>query len=113
MKIYHLIEEKSWLEQHMQKSYRSESLTKEGFIHCCFGSQILEIANQFYLNKGVIVLELQTEALDSKLIIEKASNSEIEFPHIYGEINKEAVSLVFKLQVQVNGQFELPENLSI
>jgi len=92
MIIYHIVLPEVWEKFKNEKCYEAESLPIEGFIHCSFAEQIETVLNRYYKGtKKVLLLEIETEKLTSPLINEPSTGGEI-YPHIYGKINKEAVT---------------------
>lgn len=91
MKIYHIVLPEVWEEFKNREFYKAESLDTEGFIHCSFVQQIEGVLERYY--KGVnevLILEIDSDKLTSKLVNEPSTNDEV-YPHIYGEINVDAV----------------------
>lgn len=74
-----------------ENEYEAVSLQAEGFIHCSFAEQLDTVLNRYYKDaEKVLILEIETDKLTSKLVNEPSTNNEI-YPHIYGEINKDAI----------------------
>ncbi len=91
MKIYHIVLPEVWENSKDQNFYEAESLQTEGFIHCSFAGQLDRVLQRYYKDaEKVLILEIDTEKLTSKLIEEPSTNNEI-YPHIFGEINAEAI----------------------
>ena len=92
MIIYHIVLPEIWEKFKDEQFYEAESLQTEGFIHCSFAEQIETVLNRYYKNtERVLLLEIETEKLTSELINEPSTGGEI-YPHIYGKINKEAIT---------------------
>jgi len=92
MIIYHIVLPEVWQKFKDEKFYEAESLQTEGFIHCSFAEQIEAVLNRYYKDtERVLLLEIETERLTSELINEPSTAGEI-YPHIYGKINKEAIT---------------------
>ncbi|MDQ3711676.1 MAG: DUF952 domain-containing protein [Acidobacteriota bacterium] len=90
MIIYHIVLPEVWEKFKKEKFYEAESLQTEGFIHCSFAEQVETVLKRYYKDtKRVLLLEIETEKLTSKLVNEPSTGGEI-YPHIYGKINKEA-----------------------
>lgn len=80
-----------WKKSENESSYSAESLESEGFIHCSFEDQVDIVLKRYYGGAGsVVILEIDPQQLTSELKIERSTNDEM-YPHIYGEINREAV----------------------
>lgn len=94
--IYHLVTRRVW-EENADRPYRPESLTGEGFIHCSFAEQVARSANRFYAEAAdLLLLHIDAERLTSPLREEASDAGEI-FPHIYGPLNRDAVTTVEEL----------------
>jgi uncharacterized protein (DUF952 family) len=91
MKIYHVILPGVWEEFKNKELYEAESLATEGFIHCSFENQLDGVLERYYQGiEKVLIMEIDPDKLTSKLVNEPSTNDEI-YPHIYGEINKNAI----------------------
>ena len=91
MKIFHIVTPEIWEKFKDQKFYEAESLATEGFIHCSYEEQLEAVLRRYYKNAGkVLILTLDTAKLTSKLVSEPSTGGEF-YPHIYGEINTDAV----------------------
>jgi uncharacterized protein (DUF952 family) len=91
MLIYHVVLPEVWAHFKDKDFYHAMSLQSEGFIHCSFAPQLDGVLQRYYAKeKKVLILTIETEKLRSKLIEEPSTNNEI-YPHIYGEINRDAV----------------------
>jgi uncharacterized protein (DUF952 family) len=91
MFIYHIVLPEVWEQFKSRPSYRPESLTSEGFIHCSYPSQLETVLKRYYRGvEKVLILKIDTEKLLSKLVKEPSTNNEM-YPHIYGRLNHNAV----------------------
>jgi uncharacterized protein (DUF952 family) len=91
MKIYHIVLPEVWGKFKDEELYEAESLATEGFIHCSFAEQLDGVLGRYYQGVNtVLVLEIETDKLTSKLVNEPSTNNEI-YPHIYGKINTDAI----------------------
>lgn len=108
--IYHITTEKAWQIARQEGSYSPESLKTEGFIHCSDHFQLETVANNFYAQTPeLIVLEIDPDQLEAKLVYEKPDDGEMPFPHIYGELNLDAVVDSFYFARAEDGKLLLPE----
>lgn len=90
MLIYHIVLPDDWAAFDTEL-YRAKSLETEGFIHCSFADQLAGVIKRYYKGeKRLIILEIDTERLMSRMIKEPSTNNEI-YPHIYGPINRDAI----------------------
>jgi uncharacterized protein (DUF952 family) len=108
--IHHITQRVKWENAKLAGNYRAESLESEGFIHCSIRSQLLKTANKFFKNQaGLVLLYIDESKVKAEVKYEPADND--LFPHIYGELNIDAVYQVIDLETDTEGLFNLPENL--
>ena len=90
MLIYHIVLPEVWA-AFDTGLYRHASLETEGFIHCSFAGQLDGVIERYYSDEEeVIVLEIESDRLMSRVLNEPSTGSEI-YPHIYGPINRDAI----------------------
>jgi uncharacterized protein (DUF952 family) len=98
--IYHIVTLTEWELQKNNPTYIHTSLANEGFIHCSTANQLVATINRYYANeKSVFVLHIDIEKLNPELKYELAPSVNQLFPHIFGEINREAIIKVEETQV--------------
>lgn len=94
MTFYHITTPEQWAKFIDKDFYEAESLQTEGFIHASFAEQLEETLKIHYKNvTQVLLLTIDSDLLTSKLVVEKSRSSE-DFPHIYGAINKSAITAI-------------------
>jgi len=90
--IFHIANEPDIHRFREQNHYQCESLTTEGFIHCCEKDQLAGVVQRYYLEvDDVYLMLLDPDKLNSPLIRENTMGGSELFPHVYGTINSEAV----------------------
>ncbi len=90
--IFHIAAQADVPENQIESEYRCESLTTEGFIHCCDGHQLPGVVARYYQDvDDVVLLELDVDKLEAALIRENTVGGSELFPHLYGPINADAV----------------------
>src|SRR5271169_2788915 len=115
--IFHIVARSEWVKAVGRGSYAPPGLAAEGFIHCSTLAQVVATANRFYRGqKGLLVLCIDEERLRVELRYEASARTRGEvvgevFPHLYGELNVDAVVRVVELPCEVDGSFRLPEGL--
>lgn len=116
MIIYHIIPSFQWEQAQEAGTYRGDTLDAEGFIHFSKRDQVLWVANgRFKGHTGLLLLEVDTDKLTEALKFEAPYESVTgeastwEFPHLYGEMNLDAVTNVHDFSPQEDGSFTLPE----
>ena len=97
-KIYHISTEASWQIQQHSNYYSHESLSTEGFIHCCTASQLDGVLERYFTGVNDIVsLHLEVDKISAELKFELAPTGEY-FPHIYGPVSKVCIVDVQKVR---------------
>ncbi|MBD2345799.1 DUF952 domain-containing protein [Anabaena subtropica] len=108
--ILHITQRKKWEQAKNVGSYRADSLDTEGFIHCSQPAQVIKVANYIFANqKGLILLLINSNLVNPEIRYE-AADGEL-FPHIYGELNLDAVYQVINFEPGEDGLFELPSEV--
>lgn len=120
--IFHITTRDAALLARQTGEYRTESLAKEGFIHCSQIFQVLGVANAFYAGqKDLVLLVIDTARLQAELKYEapvhpaasdSAPTADNCFPHLYGPLNFDAVVSVADFPPRADGKFELPVEIS-
>ena len=90
--IYHITTKDEW-EIAVQKGYyAAPGLENEGFIHCCEAEQVNGVLERYYVGKKDLVkLVIDSKKLIPKLKYELAPSVNEHFPHVFGQINLDAV----------------------
>ena len=90
MLIYHIVLPDVWAAFDTDL-YEHTSLAAEGFIHCSFADQLDSVIARYYSHEErIVILEIESDRLMSRTLMEPSTNSEI-YPHIYGPINRDAI----------------------
>jgi len=93
--IYHLVIPEWWETFAGKDYYESETLHEEKFIHLSTAEQVNNtLTNYFKGVERILLLHVDTTKLTSELIFEDLFGIGIQFPHLYGRLNKDAVTLV-------------------
>ena len=122
--IVHIVKRVEWEDGAARGRYAPASLRAEGFIHCSTPAQVVDTANRFYRGeKGLVVLWIDERRLAAQLKYEAPARADREsalnreaaagemFPHLYGELNADAVVRVVELPCQADGSFRLPDEM--
>ena len=115
--IVHIVKRSDWVLAVALGSYAPAGLRAEGFIHCSTVAQVIDTANRFYRGEGgLVVLCIDESRLKAELRFEAPAGVHREvsgelFPHLYGELNVEAVVRVVELPCEADGSFRLPDGL--
>jgi uncharacterized protein (DUF952 family) len=92
-------------------SYRADSLEIEGFIHCSTPDQVVWVGNQFYSGQlDLVLLCIDPDKVTAEIKYEVVEGVGI-FPHVYGEVNADAIVKVVEFPPNLDGTFSLPDSL--
>ncbi len=92
MNIFHITEQSTWQEAKHNAFYEGDTLSVDGFIHCCLFEQIEDVLLNWFKGKhDVVILEIDPEILLSPVKYENLEGGLEMFPHVYGPINLDAV----------------------
>ena len=92
MHIFHIIEQSTWQETKSGTLYEGDTLSINGFIHCCTFEQIEGVLLKWFKGKrDLVILEIDPEMLTSPIKYESFEGGLEVFPHVYGPINLNAV----------------------
>jgi len=95
MKIFHITTAEEWSLAQQSGSYSHPSLASDGFIHLSSGDQVAATIDRYYENTaGLILLEVDPERVRPGALVWEASTGGEDFPHLYGELNLDAVTHV-------------------
>jgi uncharacterized protein (DUF952 family) len=115
--IVHIVKRSEWMLAVGRRTYAPDSLRSEGFIHCSTPAQLIDTANRFYRGQqDLVVLYIEESRLRAELKYEAPAMPRGEgagdlFPHLYGELNVEAVERIVELRCEADGTFQLPDGL--
>ena len=109
--ILHITHKQEWEKAKDFGTYRSNTLESEGFIHCSTIAQVIGSANRFFKDrKDLVILKIDVDRVIPEIRYEGAAEDNL-FPHIYGELNIDAVIQSIDLESDADGSFVLPSEL--
>ncbi len=110
--ILHITHSEQWEAAKNLGTYRGDTLASEGFIHCSTLAQVIGSANRFFKDRtDLVILSIDVDLVKSEIRYEGAEENNL-FPHIYGELNIDAVIQVIDLESGADGYFLLPKELA-
>ena len=108
--IFHITKRDAWTRAKAEASYRTEMFPLEGFIHCSTADQVIQVANiRFRGQTELVLLSIDTDRVTAEIIYENLEGGSQLFPHIYGELNIDAVVQVAEFEPGADGHFTLPK----
>jgi len=94
MPLYHITDHQNWNAAQDTGAYRADSLESEGFIHCSTQDQVVRVANALYRGQAnLLLLVIDPDRVQPEIRYEDSHGSGELFPHIYGPLNLDAVSV--------------------
>jgi uncharacterized protein (DUF952 family) len=110
--IFHIARQAAWTkrEEHSEVGYyRPEMFPVDGFVHCSTSDQVVKVADlRFRGQPGLVLLCIDTDKVRAEIRYENLEGGRELFPHIYGEINTDAVVQVVEFEPGADGYFALP-----
>jgi uncharacterized protein (DUF952 family) len=98
MRLYHITSEREAREAAQAGEYTPAAFEREGFIHCSHAHQVLATLNRIFRGRtDLVLLEIDPEQLDCKVVEENLEGGAELFPHIYGRLRMSAVVRVHGL----------------
>jgi len=117
--IYHIVMESDFRARLEGAVYLPSELPDDGFVHCALEPSVIPVANDYYAGASgqLLLLEIDPRRLASETRYEAAAPtagggsshlaSAPQFPHVYGPIDKEAITGVGVLG-RTAGGYEWP-----
>lgn len=94
-------------------SYSPPAFQTEGFVHCSTAHQVIKVADaRFRGQTGLVLLCIDTDKVSAEIRYENLEGGQELFPHIYGEINTDAVMQVVEFEPGIDGYFTMPAMLA-
>ncbi|MDQ8730355.1 DUF952 domain-containing protein [Bradyrhizobium sp. LHD-71] len=108
--IYKICPASAWREAERQGAYRgSADDARDGYIHFSTAAQVPGTAAKYFTGQqGLFLIAVDADALGDSLKWEPARGGEL-FPHLYGELDFDAVILVTDLPLRADGSHVIPE----
>jgi|ERR1043166_1212521 uncharacterized protein (DUF952 family) len=110
--IFHIVPQEAWANRENQSAvgyYRPEMFPVDGFVHCSTREQVAKVADvRFRGQQGLALLCIDTDQVSAEIRYENLEGGQELFPHIYGEINTNAVVQVAEFEPGADGYFTLP-----
>src|SRR5690242_9377238 len=117
--IFHIVKRAAWMLAGVRERCAPACLRAEGFVLSATPTQVIYTANWFYPGQDdLVVLCIDESRVKAELKSEAPAMHQGEqagelFPHLYGELNVDAVVRVVELPCEADGSFRLPEELRI
>lgn len=90
--IYHITTQANWQNAQTLGYYAPPEFAAEGFIHACKAEQVEGVFDRYYKDQtGLMVLHIDERLLKPPHTFVFVEKSNDEFPHIFGQLNLDAV----------------------
>ena len=90
--IYHVTTNENWTKALDNGYYEAPSLQTEGFIHMSKQNQVSGVLQRYYSGmKDLVLLHVDETLLSEPLKYEYSPSVHQDFPHVYGQLNLDAV----------------------
>jgi uncharacterized protein (DUF952 family) len=107
--ITHFTKQEIWSRALREGAFTIDSLDKEGFIHCSTPEQVVAVANGIAKEwTDVILLWIDEDRVQQKIVYENLEGGSTLFPHIYGPLNIDAVIKVTPFLKNDDGSYKAP-----
>ena len=107
-RLFHITPISSYLKAIDRGEYASDTLESEGFIHCSLRDQVLPVAETWFKGQNkLLLLEINPEKLLSEVRMDPVPGAG-EYPHIYGVLNLDAITVVWEFEPDTEGHFHFP-----
>ena len=107
--IYHVTTAEAWAAALPGGVYQPAAFAADGFIHLCEADQLPHVGNDYYRGQsGLVALCVKPVAVQAAIKYEDLTGSGMVFPHIYGELNVDAVPQVVNFKPGPDGLFDIP-----
>ena len=102
---FHLALVEEWTANPDLPTYAPSAFGGEGFIHCTDGErELMEVGNRYYKDdpRGLVALEIDLSRVGAPVRYEDPRQI---YPHIYGELERDAVVAVHRVERAPDGAF--------
>ena len=90
--IYHITTKQQWKIAQEKGFFDEPSLQNEGFIHNSTEAQVIGVLERYYKGKAdLLLMHIDETKLEAELKYELAPSVNEFFPHVFGNINLDAV----------------------
>jgi len=108
--IYKICSASAWREAERRGVYSgSDDDRRDGFIHFSTAAQVAEtVRKHFFGQTGLFLVAIDADELGGALKWEPSRGGEL-FPHLYGELDPGAATIVYDLRARADGSHDIPE----
>jgi uncharacterized protein (DUF952 family) len=107
--LFHITTHAAWGEGASRGTYEGDTLRSQGFIHCSTEPQVVEVADRLFRGRtDLLLLVIDAAAISPEVRYENLEGGAEQYPHVYGPLNRDAVTGTLPLPPGPDGRFTLP-----
>lgn len=107
--LYHITTPAEWARAQAAGQLAPASLQREGFVHASTREQVLRSGERWFAGQdGLLLLEIDPQAVAERLRWEDLLGEGQEFPHVYGPVPLTAIRAVHPFQRGPDGRLRWP-----
>jgi uncharacterized protein (DUF952 family) len=109
--LFHITTSAAWQQAQADGAYRGDTLATEGFIHCSFEHQVLEVADRLFRGRAdLLLLVIERSVVVPEVRFENTEGGTELYPHMYGPLNLDAVLEARPFPPGDDGRFAFPQS---
>jgi uncharacterized protein (DUF952 family) len=109
VRLFHIVPAVAFPSGHTLTEYTPATFEHDGFIHCSYERQVVEVANRLFRGRrDLLLVEIDPAKLVCQVVDENLEGGSELYPHVYGSLPLEAVVHVHRFPCAEDGRFELP-----
>lgn len=110
--FYKIMTDKAWRDFQLLNIYGGSDVDKaDGYIHFSTSDQLLETLEKHYAGQnGLVVLEIDGQALDAAHLKWEPARGGALFPHLYADLPLAAVRQAVTVALLDDGRFAVPDD---
>ena len=105
--LFHIAEQKDIERAQQRGQYVPEAFARDGFIHCSYPEQVIEVANRLFSGRGdLLLLEIDPQKLSCPIVDENLEGGLELYPHVYGPLPSAAIVAIHPFPCDAHGRFQ-------
>jgi uncharacterized protein (DUF952 family) len=105
--IFHIAAQADVERAQRTREYMPEGFARDGFIHCSYAEQVIQVANRLFAGRqDLVLLEIDPQKLSCSVVDENLEGGLELYPHVYGHLPMAAVLAVHPFPCDERGRFQ-------
>lgn len=106
--LFHIAEQKDIERAQRVGEYIPDAFSRDGFIHCSYGEQVIAVANRLFSGRrDLVLLEIDPQKLSCRVIDENLEGGRELYPHVYGPLPMAAIVAIHPFPCDKHGSFPM------